>query len=256
MASPAHIASMFQSLDEKDICLVNFNNCTSTPIYVLWINFTGTIFEYALLRPCDTITIKTYVAHVWTFKVCDIQGSPTGRSDRRLVALPEDKYINYLKERRGATNLADPRVMASNQQVPTARRRCPLCKSVDKNIGFASQIPCFHVTTQVKFSLPKGLELNRLKYFYVCSHAEHKPKHSQNYRNIFIVEPFQTLKELCFAALQPGDAVKNMHSAHIPGDVIQEFIEFSTDVQRELKPETSISVWKWAYPLAEERSDS
>lgn len=231
----------------KSKCLIRFNNCTRYKLVPFWIDFKGQPIEYPALPRGASINLDTYRSHLWYFKpIKDTESfrrnnssSPTNKLDCvKILAIPES-----------TVELSTIRELHLNDELtnPIPQLNCPLCKFYIKKYAkrLSRSTPCPHLTGGAKFSLTdidcrREWSLYNSNYIYSCNENTHCQEHSQTRQNIYLVEVFYNLKELCFIKLQEATkcAATIIAKSRAPTSLQCDYIQFATS-QRKLEENDS-----------------
>lgn len=231
------LRSAVQNQDEESLCLVQFHNCTPYRVIPYWIDFKGQPVHYPALPVGASISINTYIAHLWFFKAVNPdksrQVAPNYSDNAKVLAVPEDTLIScgYPLDKNPVQVVNEFNNPLRNAILVANRLICRLCKFVLKHHSIAPEkIPCPHFTGEARFSNnnvdSKTLLSYNSTYIYSCNEETHRHQHAIKRRDIYLVEPFYNLKERCFFALR--DRIKSFDIVELglPISLQREYLQF------------------------------
>lgn len=211
-------------------CLVRFHNCSDDAVALYWIDFNGLPRKYPNLRPRESITIDTFVSHLWFFETVE-PTSPTSSQRERILAIPEESIGPTCNASNYCYEPIDSNEQFSTKDPVKDGHVCPLCKYViNKYSRRPISSPCHHYTGEARLS-SSDLSTSGASYFYSagnyiysCSDITHKGEHSTKRRNIFLVKSFYNLKERCY--LQISSRKPKLSSLDLPSCILKDYMQF------------------------------
>lgn len=190
-------------------CQIKFVNCTSHKVVIYWVDFKGRLIEYARFSKLgDFVDVNTYVSHLWIFR----SGEDNPQSIQ-LLAVPEDILD---------TSKQDQQVGQTNEASWILENlRCHHCRTLEHGRS------CPHMTGNAKFSISDDHPSISSTNIYRCSVKNHEQEHSRHRRNIYLVEPFLSLRERCFVALRNQlKENSDMFNIELPTSLKRDYFEF------------------------------
>lgn len=217
-------------------CLIRVHNCTPHKITPFWINFRGQPVEYPVIHSASSSSIDTFVSHLWFFKA-ECQSSNRKFSYKepvKVLAIPEEAIDLETYASRLEINVEN---QTSPLNYSGRRRICYLCQLLTQRYALSSNsIPCQHLKREMKFSesdlKSQACSAYRTNNIYSCTEETHRLDHSQERRNIFLVEPFFNLRERCFLALRERVRHPDIVALDLPISLQKEYIQFVTTIQK------------------------
>lgn len=236
-------------------CLVRFHNCTPYNVSLYWIDHRGKPIKYPTLRRGSSLNMNTFQSHLWIFRGSDKPdtnpGSPT-HDMPNLLAIPEEAldmshgipHLNaHFRDPIDRRTAVAEGVMEMNSDVNDAilgmnnTLICSLCKYFVKSYAKEPmKVPCPHFTGEAKFSVSdvvgqSGASRFSPNYFFSCTSQTHRRDHSTKRRNIFLVEPFYSLRERCFLALKDLIGNTDLCKMNLPLSLQEDYIEFMVTIE-------------------------
>lgn len=238
--------SSIQSQEDlgKSKCLVRFHNCTAHRVTPYWIDFKGQPIKYSALDRGKSINLDTYSNHLWFFK----QENSTTRSithttdnpNIKILAIPEESIdVSALKL---ASASLKPVKQSDKESwltdcILTTNTCCPLCKYLfTRHLLKPNQVPCPHLYGESKFTVSdfnaRTYSSDFSSYIYSCNDEAHRSEHSKTRRNIYLVQSFRNLRELCFIKLNSSQELSSIQELNLPKSLEREYIQFVTSLNR------------------------
>lgn len=202
-------------LDPRQQCLIRFNNCTKHDLISLWLDFNARPKRYATIRPAHYVDVDTWINHNWIFKCGDSSGIDDDLASVRIMAIPDNCLESYAHGNR---------IFDNGTQDLSERLICGLCRFLYKNHSDLSKQNCCHLSG-APFPLDKLATTFSPSYIYCCNHKTHDSSGTQMRHNVYLVEPFPSLKELCFEVLV--DRIHDNVFEGQPDTLSREFINFN-----------------------------
>lgn len=216
--------------NDRTKCLVKFHNCTNRNVQIYWLDFAGKPVKYPTLRQKQSITIDTYVSHMWFFRVEPDDGEDGREPPRRVLAIPQEALSACCN----ATTY-NYRPVCDEYDPKERLWVCPMCRFVAAVYGRRPiKNPCHHYSGETRLSSSDLSVRSHSNYnsvgdfIYSCSDSTHKECHSKQRRNIYLVESFYNLRERCF--IQMNHRLKKdarIASLNLPMSIFRDYIQFS-----------------------------
>lgn len=232
------IKSICQKSGESK-CLITFHNCTRYKIIPIWIDFKSQPIEYRTLPRGSSMAMNTFMTHLWYFKVVSDnhndrdQNVSTSRPDQvKILAIPEETIKLSAAKQSNDKTTAQNLVLGKNNLLI-----CPLCKFLLRQFSREpTKIPCPHLKGK-KFLLSdmncQNWSNYNSTYIYSCNENTHREEHSQVRRNIYLVEVFYNLKELCFMRLRDSSDNKMvLRNAQLPASLRADYVQFISSIKK------------------------
>lgn len=232
-------------------CLVRFHNCTPYKVIPFWLDFKGFPIMYPPLNRGSSLNIDTYLSHLWFFKALVSRIVSNTSAMTTVLAIPEealDSSCNVIQnnflplETKSTTNqsqnqnddrssLRDVALGANNTLL------CSLCKHIWKKYSrIPLKVPCQHFTGEAKLFTPdlsSRSSYNSLgSYIYSCSEDTHNSLHSRHRLNVYLVEPFYSLRERCFFTLKDKINNSDIVNLNLPLSLQRDYIQFITSMKK------------------------
>lgn len=224
MPQPMHeVKSRRPTCPERDKCLIKFVNRTCLNVDLFWLDFHGLPKYYGTLRPGAFLDMDTYIEHIWLLRAQRDQANlsindhkdssprPKDQADfrwgpkrRRLVAIPEEVMMNSVAEHGFVAN-----------------------DSQDNEVGFqgiSDTLPSRSSNSESSTQQFVSCRQTARRCLYSCKEKDHIPSHCTSRRNIYIYEPFYSLKEWCFLSL-PGTRVFQYRD-DVPNVIQRDYIDY------------------------------
>lgn len=224
--------------ENSNRCLIRFHNCTPYKITPFWIDHRGLAFEYTTLNFATSLNLDTYVSHLWLFraeKLDDLcNGDHQKTEPKKILAVPEETLDFLWKEGGLSTNFIDANYQPLSNEESNCSNLCALCKYVkDCFSREPTKTICPHYTGEAKFS-HSGKSCQGLcpSYIYTCDGYTHKPDHATKRRNIYLVEPFFSLRERCFLTLEKHINDTEIVGLDLPVSLQREYLRFRLIIQK------------------------
>lgn len=242
----AELKSAIPENSEHDTCRVKFHNCTPYRVTPYWIDFRGRPIKYPTLKLGQAINIDTYVSHLWFFKAQEANSADetclNSLGLTKVVAVPEDalKFISdkqYLAilPNDGSRSAIQETVMGVNNNLI-----CSLCKVILKKYPHTSvKVPCKHFTGEARLSASdldyKSWSSSNYPgaYIYSCTEDTHRRYHAQCRRDVYLVEPFYSLRERCYLTLMDNLNEQHIARLNLPLSLQNDYLQFIA-IQRKL----------------------
>lgn len=215
-------------------CLVRFHNCTNKNVIIYWLDFSGKPIKYPTLKRFQSITINTYIKHLFFFRSEhhsdgeDDTNVGSQRQFNKVLAIPQEA----LGASCNATNY-NYRPIDDHEDRTERVWVCPLCKYVIKRYSRRPiKNTCHHYSGEAKLSssdlgIRSHSNFNSIgDFIYTCSDNTHHERHSRERRDIYLVESFYNLRERCFIQMQ-GIRFSQGASLRPPTSVVRDYIEFT-----------------------------
>jgi hypothetical protein len=215
-------------------CLVKFHNCTNKDVTLYWIDFSGEPREFFNLGRRQSITVDTFVRHMWFFRTdLDSQvggGSSNGpRQANKVLAVRQEALVSSCN----ATNY-NYRPLREDENQSERLWICPLCRHVVRRY-FRRPIknPCHHYSGEARISssdlgIKSHSNYNSIgEFIYSCTDSTHHESHSRTRRDIYLVESFYNLRERCFLRLHQRTQGSRAASLNLPKSVLNDYIQFA-----------------------------
>lgn len=234
-------------------CLVNFQNCTPHGVVPFWIDFQGRAVDYRYIPPGQALQINTYRSHLWFFQAIDPTsgerwvefGIKPDVTPLKVLAIPQEILQSICNSPKSLSSILPSKQLEDSLDETSISNTvpvCPMCKYIvehqskdDKKVR-GRLLDCGHLKGSSRFSI---LDLDcvskskcKPSYIYSCSEETHREDHSQFRRDIYLVEPFLSLRERCFYALDEMFHNSDIVNISLPVSLQKEYLQFISTLEK------------------------
>lgn len=215
-------------------CLIRFHNCTPFKITPFWIDFKGAPVKYQSIS-CSFLDINTSVSHLWFFKAKKAENLDPHKV--KVLAVTEETLDSLCRD----PNFIDTYYRPKSNDESNFLDLCALCLYVRDNFSKLpilkmSNTACPHKTGDSKllYSNNQCRSWQPLdpSYIYTCDDSAHRLEHATKRRNVYLVEPFFSLRELCFLALEKNIEHTEIVCFGLPESLQKEYLSFITNIRK------------------------
>lgn len=214
-------------------CSIRLHNCTPYRVTPFWIDHKGLPLEYPTLNFAAFLDLDTYVSHLWFFKTHRIESTASNdqTESKKVLALPEEILDLLCKENKLSTSFIGANYQSELNGESNCFSLCALCKHVKEHFSIVpTKVICPHYSGEAKFSCSDKSWQGC--YIYTCDDNTHKSDHATRRRNIYLVEPFFSLRERCFLTLEKHINDTEIVGLDLPVSLQREYLRFITIVQK------------------------